>query len=168
MNSQLKGLLDNFDRGLTVIRSYYMYAEIMPEAKQSTRFRKKGRQLKGKRGISHSYPDPKKKKYQDNLIEQLGRSYNGPERIYGSVRLTILYSFPFSKKQIEEGVMSLVWTLMRSRPDLDNLHKPVADSLLDVCLEDDATVVEVRSRKIRAAWTGVWMKLDEVKPNRLS
>ena len=152
MQPELRNLLDHFDEHCLVIRSFYVWATIFPEAKQSTSF-----------GKGHAFTPKKKRAYLKKLAELLKQSVDF-EKICGTVRLTILYSFPWRNE--DKPLRSLGWIFMSERPDIDNLQKPLLDSLQKFCLADDAQVVEVKARKIRTSEPCIVVRIDEIRPAR--
>jgi Holliday junction resolvase RusA-like endonuclease len=133
-----------------VLRSFYAYAEIKIQAKQSTQF-----------GKGHSFTPKKKREYVEKLTKLLVDSYDGP-KILGSVRLSVIYCFPWRKQDFK----SLGWVFKGTRLDLDNATKPLMDAIQDRMFGDDAQVVEMRARKIHTGWQGIAVRVDEVMPKR--
>jgi Holliday junction resolvase RusA-like endonuclease len=145
----LKYLIDNFDRSVVVIRSGYLFLDIKPQAKQSVSF-----------GQGRAFIPKKKREYLAALAKQIYIKWKGP-KIAGRVRLTIVYAFPWPQK--ERAMQALGWSLTDHRIDLDNLLKPVKDSLSDIVFGDDCQVVEVKARKIRYSRPAIGMKIDEIR-----
>jgi len=154
MKEHLLELLKNYNESLVVIRSGTLFAFEPPQAKQSARF-----------GGGRAWTDPKKVKYVKALADAFREGYpTDALPIVGMVRLTILYCFPWPQK--ERAMEALGWTLTDKRIDLDNLLKPVKDSLNGVCFHDDSQVVDVRARKIRFKVGCIAIQVDEVRPRR--
>ena len=152
MDRDLQILLNSFDDTLKVIRSYYVWATAVPQAKQSTQF-----------GRGRAWTPPKKRAYLKGLSDQFEQTYSGP-RLYGLFRVTVLFCFPW--RQSDKAVRQLGWSLADHRVDLDNLWKPVADTLQKVCISDDCRIIESRARKIRYSTGCVAVRLDEVQASR--
>jgi Holliday junction resolvase RusA-like endonuclease len=155
---QVKQHLQDWEAHCRVIQSHYAYAEITPQAKQSMEMGR-GRQKFGK---LRSFTPAKKKKYVKDLAEKLKESYTGP-KLRDSLRLSVIYCFPWRSSDFQ----SLGWVFKPTRPDCDNLWKPLADAMQDVMFFDDAQIVESRARKIYAGWCGIAVRLDEIVPKRV-
>lgn len=145
-------MLDDFELGLTVIRAEYLVLNIKPKAKQSTTF-----------GRKRAFTSKKKKGYILDLCRQIEEKYKAP-KLCGQIRVTVLYSFPWRIK--DKHIKDLEWILATAGTDVDNLTKPVFDSLQGICFENDSEIVELRARKIRSEFMGIAMRLDEVLVNR--
>jgi Holliday junction resolvase RusA-like endonuclease len=150
----VKLMLDNWQSLLKPIRTFYLQVEIKPQAKQSVRFNRR---------TGRAFPDVVKQKYVADVVEQLKAQYVGAP-ICGHVRLTCVYSFPWTKDT--KSMVSLGWVLKADDPDLDNLQKPLADALNGVCLGDDAQIVCVQSIKVRSNLIGIAIKIEEVMIDR--
>jgi Holliday junction resolvase RusA-like endonuclease len=148
---RLRDIIDQIEDTVKVLRSFYLYASIKPQAKQSVAF-----------GKGHGFTPPKKRAYLKNLGKKLAESYPTQMKVCGLVRLTVLLSFPWR----ETDCKSLLWALMEESPDVDNLYKPVADSLQEICLKNDSQVVSIRVQKIRSEDVGILVKVEEVMANR--
>jgi Holliday junction resolvase RusA-like endonuclease len=147
MHSDIRQQLDAFETPLTVINSKYLYAEIKPQAKQSTKF-----------GRGHSYTPKKKRMYLEELATKLGQTFDGVP-MEGQLRVAVVYSFPWRKTDKDREP----WALMDRRPDIDNLFKPLADCLEAVgVFGDDAQIVEVTIRKIRHDIPAISVKISSV------
>ena len=144
---ELIALLDEFTTPLEVVESKYLYAEIKPQAKQSTSF-----------GQGRAFTSKKKREYLTSLATLLAQSHDGTT-LEGELRVVALYSFPWRKiDKVKTG-----WALMSKRPDIDNLHKPLADCLEAIGLfGDDAQIVEVSARKIRYEIPGIFVRVDRI------
>ena len=139
--------LDEFSTHLVVKDSQYLYAEIKPQAKQSTSF-----------GQGRAFTPKKKRLYLAELSQKLGESFDG-DRMEGQLRGAVVYSFPWRKTDKDRGL----WALMDKRPDIDNLFKPLADCLEAIgVFGDDAQIVEVTARKIRHDIPSISVKISKV------
>lgn len=125
---------------------------IEPQAKQSTRFTSKN-------GISFSYTPKKKREYQ-NQLATIAKA-NKPERLLGgALRLTarFYWAFPESwpkKKKVSQAKIS--------RPDLDNLLKPLKDALKGVVYADDSQVSQyVDCSKSYSNYTMIEVVVEEI------
>lgn len=154
-------LLKNFDSTLRVLRWDYLYAEIKPQPKQSVRF---GRGKGGKMG--RAFPDKKKLAYTKELAKLLEQSWQKKAKFCGHIRLTVMYSFPWREE--DKPMKTLGWILMGESPDLDNCYKPVADVLQKLCYANDSQIVEVRMRKVRADFVGIYVGIEHVMAKRLT
>jgi len=146
----LRKHLDNFDAQIEVLRTYYAWAAVKVQSKQSTRF------------SGHSYTDKKKRAYVDELANQLSGELRSAN-LAGPIGVTLLYSFPWNK---EDRNKEIEWALMTSRPDIDNLMKPVLDALQMKLAFDDGRVCQVKARKIRLLFPAVAVRLDVVREKR--
>lgn len=117
-------------------KTFYGWAAVKPEPKQSTTF-----------GSGHAYTTGKKAKYLNELREQFRASFNEVTPWEGPVRLTILYCFPWRLK--DEGYTAKSILPMVERPDEENLSKPVKDALEGILYLNDSQVVGVTTLKIR-------------------
>lgn len=156
MNSLMRDMLDNFDGYTRVLRTWYAQIDIRPQAKQSTQFSGK---------TKRAFTPAKKRRYVEAVTKLFRESYKGV-KLSGCVRLTVIYSFPFSQLDLETGKDKLAWVFTAHPPDVDNLFKPLADAMSDFCFKNDAQIVDLRVRKIKAASVGIWIRVDEVMPNR--
>jgi Holliday junction resolvase RusA-like endonuclease len=147
LKKDLRQLLDELSTSLAVVETRYLYAEIKPQAKQSTSF-----------GKGRAFTPKKKREYLTSLATLLAQSHDG-SRLTGEVSVSVLYCFPWRKiDKVQTG-----WALMDKRPDIDNLHKPLADCLEVIgILSDDAQIVEVIARKIRYEVPNISVKLEKV------
>ena len=151
--SLLKGLLDDWDGPIRVLRTGYLYAQEEPQAKQSMRF-----------GGKSAWTDPKKKKYVKALSKAFKEQHVG-RPLTGLLRLSVIYGFPFTQE--ESAFLRLGWSLTDKCIDLDNLLKPVKDALKKIVMVDDSQVVDVRARKIRYVEGGIIaLRIDEISVNR--
>ena len=148
----LKKHLDNFDAQVEVLRTYYAWAAVKAQSKQSTRF------------SGHSYTDKKKRAYVEELANQLSGELRSAN-LAGPIGVTLLYSFPWLKKDQE---LNIEWALMIARPDIDNLMKPVLDALQTKLEFDDGRVCQVKARKIRLLFPAVAVRLDVVREKRFA
>jgi Holliday junction resolvase RusA-like endonuclease len=109
--------------------------EICPQSKQSCAFAKR----KG-------YTPKEKKAYVETL--RVLAMVNRPDRRFrGPVRMSV--EFHFLKKS---------QTLISYRiddPDLDNMLKPLKDSLAGVVYENDNQVVSIEAKKFDGPWEGI-------------
>ena len=138
---------------IQVIRTGYLISEEMPQAKQSVRF-----------GKGRAFPDKKKVAYMKALAKEFRAGHPSKIVLRGKIRLTVLYCFPFT---IAEGALAkLGWALTDKHIDIDNLSKPIFDSLKKLIYLDDHQVVEVRARKIRYNRGMIAIRFDEIRPNR--
>lgn len=152
MDQLLRHLLDEWEAPIKIIRTGYLVAFEGPQAKQSTSF-----------GGRHAFTPSKKRKYVKDLVRHFRACYDGV-RLQGMIRLTVLFCFPWP--QTEVAFRSLGWALTDKHIDVDNLLKPVKDSLSGIIMNDDSQVVEVRARKIRYKCGMIAVRVDEVVPNR--
>ena len=129
MHPDIKKQLDSFETPLTVLDSKYLYAEIKPQAKQSTSF-----------GGGRAYTPKKKRMYLDELALKLSQTFDGTPFV-GSVRVAVVYSFPWRKTDKDREA----WALMDRRPDIDNLFKPLAD-----CLEAANGAISVKISSVNS------------------
>jgi len=153
MDARTQMLLDRWDDSVAVTRTEYTYANVKPQPKQSTRF-----------GKGRAFTSAKKRAYVKLLGEELAKHFTGKAPLSGDVRVSVLYSFPWRQSD-KDVVRDLGWAFMNVRPDVDNLFKPLADSLQGICFDDDGQVVEVRARKIRSDEQGIAVRLDTVIRN---
>lgn len=151
---------ENWDDKIVIARSYYAHAEIKPQPKQSTQFVKR---IIKKKKAKFAFTPKKKLDYINSLIDQFTKTYTGP-KILGVIRISVVYSFAWKKGDFK----SLGWIFKKSRPDCDNLGKPVLDALHNIAFIDDSQIVELRTRKIHSEIQGVFVRIDEIKPNRLA
>jgi Holliday junction resolvase RusA-like endonuclease len=149
MDSFLRMQLDSFEESLRVVRTGYVHCQLKPQAKQSTRW-----------GRGHAHTSKAKRKYMQELAKQVRQTYNGP-LLDGLIRVTVIYSFPWRKKDTSKTRQS-GWMLMPQVPDIDNLLKPFDDSMQGHCYADDSRIVEVRARKMRSDFVCIAARLDEV------
>jgi len=149
-------MLDNFHEMVKVVRTGHMFLMVRPEPKQSTSFdtRKKGKK---------AFTSRRKEKYVTGLAEQIKKQWNQP-KIMGRVRITALYSFPWRSN--DKVIRMMLWDLMSTAPDIDNLYKPLADAMEKICFDNDSRVVCVQAMKIRSDKTFIAIRLDEIMPRR--
>ena len=136
-----------------VSRTMSFYIDVVPQPKQSTRFTLTG----------HAYTAPKKRKYLQDLVQQISGNIPKSFIIFeGRLRVSVVYSFPWRKSDAKTAKVQS-WAYMDKRPDVDNLFKPVADALqtADV-IRDDSQIVEVRARKIRSGSPGIGIKIEQI------
>lgn len=145
-------MLSDFDASLIVLESHYFTFDVVPQAKQSTSF-----------GRGRAFTSPKKRAYV-SLLRKLAQEQFQKPPLDGFVCLTIVFSFPWRKSDTKT-TRALRWTLMDQTPDLDNIEKPLKDALQGVVYLNDSSVVSVRKRKIRSKLTGIFLRVDIVKPN---
>ena len=124
-------------------RSAWTYANIRPKPKQSTTF-----------GNGHAYTPQKVKDYVEQLNNQLHHNWSDYTPFENSVKLLVVFSFPFLKKETVERFKT-------TRPDVDNLMKPVQDSLKKL-LKDDNQIVYPEVVKIHSENEFVFVKLIEI------
>ena len=148
----LVDLLDDWNGPVKVLRTGYLVAEEPPQTKQSTRF-----------GQGRAWTDPRKAKYIRILVKHFRTMYSGPV-LQGMLRLSILYAFPWTQK--EAPFRRLGWAPTAKYVDVDNLLKPVKDSLKKIIMADDSQVVDVRARKIRYERGLVAVRVDEITADR--
>lgn len=147
MIDSLKNILDDFDSDFTVKRTQYLWSAAIPKPKQSVQFGRYG-----------AFTSKEKREYVDNLVKDL---YNtSGNKFEDTVRITIVYCFPFLVKEAE-------WSFKKTRPDLDNLTKPVLDALANKWLIDDAQVAVLQVKKIKYKFPCIIIKIDEIIENRL-
>ena len=147
MHPDIRRQLDEFNTTLIEQDFKYLYAEIKPQAKQSTSF-----------GSGRAYIPKKKRLYLEELSKKLGESFDG-QRMDGQLRVSVVYSFPWRIADKERDI----WALMDKRPDIDNLFKPLADCLEAIgVFGDDAQIVEVTARKIRHDVPSISVKISSV------
>lgn len=149
----VNSILESFDDPLStrIGRSYDLFIEVKPQAKQSTRF-SRGR----------AYTPAKKVQYIKEIQSQVSNQFN-TEKFSGTIRLSVAYSFPWRKKD-SKLQKKVTWAFMNSRPDVDNLFKPLADSLESICFNDDKEIVEIRVKKIRSDHTYIAVRIEEISP----
>ena len=140
-----------FDDAWAEVPAKYLFLEVPPQSKQSTRF-----------GRKRAYTDKEKGAYVAELHLRAKINYSGP-LLKGFVRLTVIYCFPWRKK--DKDIRSLVWIPKDSAPDVDNLTKPVKDALQGVVYANDSSVVEERARKVWCGLTGIAIQIEEASRN---
>lgn len=144
MIDAFKDLLDNLDRNIKVLSTHYTWASLRPEPKQSARF-----------GGGHAYTSKDKAEYVDTLISQLKSGLTGVQ-LTGNIRLTAIFAYTKNQKD------KLPWHLKATQPDIDNLQKPLLDSLKKKLFRDDNIIVEVRARKIRYELPCILLKVETI------
>ncbi len=122
-SEKLRGIIDGSDVPI------YTYANIKPKAKQSTRFSKKG----------FTYTKKDVSLFLQEALRQLKQNCTSETKLNCPVR--VLFVFSFQKKNTKLSFKS-------TRPDLDNLEKPIQDCLSQFILEDDSLIVSKQSIKI--------------------
>ena len=145
-------MLECWEGAVRVVRTIYLQVEETPQAKQSTQF-----------GRGRSWTPKKKVEYIKRLSSSFSEQHNG-SILLGQLRLTVVYCFPWTAKQ--KPFRQLGWSFTDHTVDLDNLLKPLKDSLKGVVLRDDSQIVEVRTRKIRYVVGMLAVRIDEILPNR--
>ena len=142
-------MLDEWDRYAVPQHTWYAYAELVPQSKQSTNF-----------GRGRAWTSPKKRQYLKDLAALLRKDLTGVA-LSGKIRLTVVYCFPW--RQSDKAMQrQLGWAFMDKRPDIDNLTKPLCDALQSVALADDAQIVELRARKIRSDVPCIAVRIDTI------
>jgi len=152
MSLLAKTMLENFDVLVTPVRREFVIFEIPIQSKQSVSF-----------GRGHAFTSSKKRKYVKELEENIKKNYK-KSKMNGDIRVTILYSFPWTKDTIFYSTMH--WVLMGKEPDVDNLYKPIADSMQGTCFTKDSEVCELRVRKIRSNFYGIAIMLEQIIVDR--
>lgn len=128
--------------------SYYGWAVLKPQAKQSTQFA--GRK-KGKKGFISG----KKEQYVQELVAQFKSTWKG-QVFSGPLIAIFMYAFSWPKN--EWGIM-----LYRDRrPDLDNLFKPAQDALEEFLFDDDSHIVIELGVKVWAETPTVGVKVSKI------
>lgn len=153
---ELQKMLSSLEESIKVLRTWYLYIELVPEAKQSVRFGG---------GKGKCWVDPKKAAYLKKLKKALKESYTGPV-LKGMIRATVLYCFPWPESEVTT-FGSLGWSLTDLHIDLDNLQKPLKDAMAGLIYTNDSQIVEIRCRKIRYHKGMIAVRIDEVMPQRL-
>jgi crossover junction endodeoxyribonuclease RusA len=129
-----------------------LFSEAKPEPKQSVRTGRYGH-----------YTAKKKKDYMKKLASGLLATYGlRTPPIEGPIVLTVLYSFPWTTAYKKDSRV-LGWLFNTKRPDLDNLLKPLKDSMSGICYLDDSQIVGTMGWKIRTNLSFVAVILDEVE-----
>lgn len=108
-----------------------------PQAKQSVRY--------GAGGRFHT--STKKAKYVKSLEEAIKSQWTEDHKLTGSIRLDIVFCFAWTKKDVSKGASGTAFTNLHI--DIDNMLKPLKDSLANVCIVDDCQVVMLTARKVR-------------------
>ena len=106
---------------------------IYPQAKQSTRFTV----IKGNR--KYAYTDTRKREYM-NALRLYIMSHPPERKLQGALSLTTIFVFPYPKsfpKYKRTGMYPKI-----TKPDLDNLLKPLKDSMKGIIYDDDAQIAE--------------------------
>lgn len=105
---------------------------VPPQSKQSVR-----------KGVHSFYVDPKKKDYQKLLSFYASREFDLQRAmpIRGVILLRVKFIFSSTKKILRGRYKN-------TRPDLDNLLKPLKDALSGVFFEDDSQIVSIEATKI--------------------
>jgi Holliday junction resolvase RusA-like endonuclease len=148
----MRDLLDSMSPSSERGSAYYHFMNVKPEAKQSVRFGKGG-----------AYTDPKKKAYVNTIAARLS-PYVDESKFEGPVDVALIYCFPWRKadKMTDPSIMRR----MASRPDLDNLQKPVFDALtLSGMFTDDSTIVRTCVTKVRWLYAGIALKISDSSAN---
>lgn len=102
---------------------------IVPVAKQSVR------------GGKFGYYQPKKKRlYQESVAYFVAQS-KPPRRLQGALRLSAKFVFPYLKQHSKKA-RELGEILKTTRPDMDNLLKPLKDAMKYIVYDDDAQIAE--------------------------
>jgi len=124
------------------LRQHWFCAlKITPQSKQS-----------GMIGRKHFYTAPKKRAYVDTLATMMLRS-RPDEPLEGLLELSVVFTFPHMVDQAKEDVAKL--------PDLDNLLKPLKDSMKGIIYADDGQVAKygrVEKRFGDTPGIDIWIK----------
>ena len=154
MNELLRKMLGEMDATVSVKKTYYLYCQIVPEAKQSVR--------KGKA----SFFVPKEKlKYAKRLRDVFWPQWglrNPP--LTTLVKMTIIFAFPWLKTSKSKNRF-FGWEFCGKRIDTTNLIKPFEDALTGIVYQDDSQVVDTRARKIYFREPWVVVKIEEISEN---
>jgi Holliday junction resolvase RusA-like endonuclease len=106
---------------------------IKPQAKQSVR------------GGKRFYTDPKKVSYVNELKRQIKKQVT--EKLSGNILIQISYTFAMPKNWNKKKKIENLGEFRPLIPDLDNLTKPVLDSLNGIAFNDDSSVVSLHLYK---------------------
>lgn len=135
--------LDTLNTVCKIGRSSWTHADIRPKPKQSTTF-----------GHGHAYIKKDVKEYIENLNNQLFHNWSDYTPFDCPVKILVVFSFPFLKKETVERFKP-------TQPDVDNLMKPVQDSLKKI-LKNDSQIVYPEVIKIHSSNQFVFLKVMEV------
>ena len=135
--------LDSFIDFYSIGRSCYSYALIRPTPKQSVQF-----------GKGFAFTPTKVRQYLQELKNQLNQNWSSDIKLNGAIKAQVVFSYKFLQKE-------KVIRFKTTRPDIDNLLKPLNDSL-SLVLEDDAQIAALETHKIHSEFEFIYIKLQEI------
>ena len=124
-------------------RSIYSFAQLRPKPKQSVAF-----------GKGRAFTPTKTRHYVEDLKNQLNQNWSANDTFTGPVKVQVIFSYEFLKKE-------RVKKFKITRPDVDNLMKPVQDSLQRV-LVDDSQIALLEVMKIHSENHFIFVKIFEI------
>lgn len=147
-------LIDSFYSRAEITTCLELELPIRPEAKQSAIH-----------GGGKTWISPKKMLYVNNLKFCITSQYKGP-LLSGPIRLTVCYCFKwpkYGKVKQRHKVFNVFWDFFTSRPDIDNLTKPLQDALSGTVCSDDSQVVDLRAQKLYWEENLIVLKLEQLR-----